>query len=90
MFLSLQVERSHCRLHQKIHYDMQKCTKMGVNWAKNHPDYMRILNNKAREELQYRSPFEIYYGRKSNELVMAGIDVPQNVKTQVKSIKVLN
>ena len=61
---------------------------MRVNWAKNHPDYMRILNNKAREELQYRSLFEIYYGRKSNKLVMAGIDVPPNVETQVKSIEV--
>ena len=52
---------------------------MRVNWAKNHPDYIRILNNEARGELQYR-----------NELVMTGIDMPQNVETQVKSIEVLN
>lgn len=30
------------------------------------PNYMRALNDLTREELGWRSPFEIYYGRVSN------------------------
>ena len=30
-----------------------------------------FLNNEKREELGWESPFEIYFGRKSNELVNA-------------------
>ena len=37
-------------------------------------DYNRILNEECKEELGWRSPFEIYYGRKSNQLVKASLD----------------
>ena len=30
---------------------------------------MRVLNELARENLGWQSPFEVYYGRKSNFLV---------------------
>ena len=45
-----------------------------VNWAKSLPNYARILNEDAREELGWQSPFEIYYGRKSNVLRHANDD----------------
>ena len=48
--------------------------RRGVNWAKGLPNYARILNEDAREELGWKSPFEIYYGRKSNVLRHANDD----------------
>ena len=44
----------------------------GINWAKQLHNYARCLNNEKCEELAWKSPFEIYFGRKSNELVKAG------------------
>lgn len=38
----------------------------GINWAENLPNYVRILNKSAREELGWCSPFEIYYAQVSN------------------------
>ena len=46
----------------------------GVNWAKSLPYYARILNEDAREELGWKIPYEIYYGRKSNVLRHANND----------------
>lgn len=60
------VERSHRVLRQKIHYDLITQTKTGVNWVKNLPKYMKCLNDDKREELGWKSAFEIYFGRKSN------------------------
>ena len=48
--------------------------RRGVNWAKSLPSYARILNEDAREELEWKSPFEIYYGRKPNVLRHANDD----------------
>ena len=45
-----------------------------LNWAANLEDYNRILNEECKEELGWRSPFEIYYERKSNQLVKASLD----------------
>jgi hypothetical protein len=67
------VERSHRVLRQKIHYDMMKKGKKGVNWAKEIPQYVTCLNSEKREQLGWKSPFEIYFGRKSNELINAGM-----------------
>lgn len=69
------VERSHRVLRQKIHYDLMTQRDVGVNWAKNVPEYMKCLNNEKREELGWKSPFEVYFGRKSNELVNAAVPV---------------
>lgn len=60
------VERSHRELRNKMHYDMVKLSTKGVNWVENLNNYMRVLNEQAREELGWKSPFEIYYGRGSN------------------------
>lgn len=40
--------------------------KAGVNWVKSLPEYARSLNEDPKEELSWKSPFEIYYGRKPN------------------------
>ena len=45
-----------------------------VNWAKSLPNYARILNENAKEELGWKSPFEICYGRKLNVLRHANDD----------------
>ena len=69
------VERSHPVLRQKINFDMIMKKKHGVNWAKEIPTYMKRLNNDKPEELGWKSPFDIYYGRKSNELLNADIRI---------------
>ena len=49
--------------------DMAKKRKHGIDWAKQLPNYAKCLNNENQEELGWKSPFEIYFGRKSNELI---------------------
>ena len=66
------VERSHRLLRLKIYYDLIQQKKTGVNWVKSLPDCMKCLNNEKKEELGWKSPFEIYYGRKSRELLNDG------------------
>ena len=66
------VERSHRVLRNKISYDMLSQAKSGSNWAKNLPNYMKCVNNEKRESLGWQSPFEVYFGRKSDELLKSG------------------
>ena len=40
--------------------------KAGVNWVKALPSYTEALNQDPKEELAWKSPFEIYFGRKPN------------------------
>ena len=44
------VERSHRDLRKNLHYDVHLKSK-GVNWVENIPNYIRVLNKLAREEL---------------------------------------
>ena len=65
-------------------YDIVSLGKKEVNWAANLEDYNRILNEECKEELGWRSPFEIYYGRKSYQLVKASlkcVDSDDNIVT---------
>ena len=55
-------------------YDLVTLGKKRVNWAANLDDYNRILKNECKEELGWKTPFEIYYGRKSNLLVKASLE----------------
>lgn len=59
--------------------------KKGINWVKNLSEYAKCLNNEKREELGWRSPFEVYYGRKSNELLKCGI--PKDTTDDVPYLK---
>lgn len=47
-------------------HDFLVMGKAGVNWVKSLPEYARSLNEDPKEELSWKSPFEIYYGRKPN------------------------
>ena len=58
------VERSHRSLRAKMAYDFTKMGEKGVNWVKSLPTYQRILNNDPKEVLRYKTPFEVYFGRK--------------------------
>ena len=73
------IERSHRELQNKLHYDMVKLKNKGVNWVENLPNYMRVLNESAREELGWQSPFEVYYGRKSNFVVKASYNTNKTI-----------
>ena len=55
------------------------------NWAKQLPDYDKCLNNEKREELGWKSSFEIYFGRKSNELVNAELTYDGYVSVEITS-----
>ncbi|KAL9971248.1 hypothetical protein ACROYT_G023755 [Oculina patagonica] len=55
-------------------YDFINLGKKGVNWASNLDAYNRILNEESKEELGWKSPFEVYFGRKSNILVKESLD----------------
>ena len=68
------VERSQRRLRKKIKYDSIKLGKKGVNWVANLGAYSRILNDESKEELGWKRPYEIYFGRKSNTLIQASLD----------------
>ena len=65
------VERSHRTLRDKMRYDM---LKEGTNWVKNLPKYQSIINDEVKQELAGRSPFQIYYCRKSNYLLKPNAD----------------
>ena len=43
-----------------------------MNWAKILPKYMKCLNMIQKEELVGKSPFKIYYGKKSNKILNEG------------------
>ena len=73
------IERSHRELRNKLHYDMVKLKNKVVNWVENLPNYMRVLNELAREELAWQSPFEVYYGRKSNFVVKASYNTNKTI-----------
>ena len=57
------IERSHREFRQKLHYDMFHLNSKDVNWIENIPNYLRVLQELAREELGSRSLPEIYYER---------------------------
>ena len=68
------VERSHRRLRDKMMFDLLAMKGKGINWAKTLPRYCRVLNEEKKEELGWLSPFEVYYGRKSNVVTKASLE----------------
>ena len=72
------VERSYGRLREKIMRDLMVLSKKGVNWVVHLPDYNRIVNEESKKELGWKSPFEIYYGRKSNVIVKTAVDTDES------------
>ena len=48
--------------------------------------YSKCLNNDKHEELDWRSAFEVYYGRKPNELVKCGVPVNREKEFNVQKV----
>ena len=63
------VERSHRALRKKIAFDFGHLRKSGVNWAKQLKEYQKLQNEESMEALGNKSPFEVFYGRKSNAVL---------------------
>lgn len=71
------VERAHRSFKKKIMHDFLVMGKAGVNWVKSLPEYARSLKEDPKEELSWKSPFEIYYGRKPNVAATGNPNVPE-------------
>ena len=55
-------------------YDFINLGKKGINWASNLASYNHILYEESKEELRWKSLFEVYFGRKSYILVKASLE----------------
>ena len=62
---------------------MVKLNSKGVNWVKNLLPYATNLNKGEREQLGWKSPFEICYGRKSGNSLNEQTKKLINNETQV-------
>ena len=78
------IERLHRQLRQKIMFDLLSLRKNGVNWVKHLPRYATILNEEPREELNWKSAFNIYYGHKSNRITRPLLERPSAVVTEIQ------
>ena len=56
----------------KISYDFLAMKNAGVNWVEALASYTEALNQDPKEELAWKSPFEIYFGRKPNVVQNTG------------------
>ena len=72
----------HRQFRPKIAYDLLRFKTKGVNWVRELPLYEAILNEDPKEELGWKSPFEIYYVRKSNRVVCPLLDNSLPVPTE--------
>ena len=60
------VKRANQSFKKKVMHNFLVMGKAGVNWIKLLPEFAKSLNENPKEELSWKSPFEIYYGRKPN------------------------
>ena len=63
-----------------------KHSQKGLNWVENLLEYSKCLNNDKHEELGCGSAFEVYCGRKSNELVKCGVPVNRERNLMCKKL----
>ena len=84
------VECFHRELRKNIHYDIVNLKSKGVSWDEYLPNYMIVLNDLAREELGWRSPFEIYYGRISNFIKKDNIEEDGIIHQQDIDLRLLD
>ena len=66
---------------------MVKLKNKGVNWVEKLLNYIRVLNQLAREQLGWESPFEVYYGRKSNFVVKDSYNTNKTITWMLTSSK---
>ena len=65
------VGRSYRTLRDKIRYDLPG---EGCNWVRELPKYQSVINDDVKRELGGRSPFQIYFNRKSNYVLKPNAD----------------
>ena len=70
------VEWCHRVLRNKISFGMVNQTLSANTCVNNLTNYMKCFINEKREEVGWQFPFEVYFGRKSNELVRCSL--PEN------------
>ena len=68
-------------------YDPVTLGRKGINWAANFDNYNWILNDESKEERGWRTPFEIYYGRKTGESVTGLDSEGDEIKTRTGRVK---
>lgn len=61
----------HRALRKKIFYDLINVEKRGVNWVSHLPKHAQVLNEDPKKQLGWMTPFHVYYGRKSNNILLA-------------------
>ena len=61
----------HRALRKKILYDLINIERRGVNWVSHLPKYAQVLNEDPKQQLGWMTPFHVYYGRKSNNILLA-------------------
>ena len=64
-----------------------------MNWAKCLPEYARTLNQESKEELSWKSPFELYYGCKpfrKDDISGASTAQEWNIEKQADEEKILS
>lgn len=67
-------------------YDLVTLGRKEINWVANIDNYDWILNDESKEERRWKTPFEIYYGRRSNVLVKASLVCLDSNGDEVTSI----
>ncbi len=66
-------------------FDVLSMKKRGINWVKQLPIYAATINEDAKEELGWKTPFEIYYGRQSNRVKNPLTESAQTVRQEGKN-----
>ena len=61
------VERCHRILRKKIAYDIIKSKQSEQNWRSRLQAYASAMNLVPKRPLQYKTPFEVYFGRPHNK-----------------------
>lgn len=64
------VKRMHRALRKKILYDLINIERRGVNLVSYLPKYAQVLNEDPKQ-LGWMTPFHVYYGHKSNNILLA-------------------
>ena len=62
----------------------------GVNWAKQLKEYQKLQNKESMEALGNKTPFEVFYGRKSNAVlnyIPGGRCIRERTSVKVQSPK---
>lgn len=74
-------ERSHRTWKEKIKFDVVNCDEE-LNWVENLPIYQLLYNESPHSSLGMATPFEVYFGRQPNRLVLR-LSLGENTEFEV-------